>query len=110
MQYQKMNPEVKKIWLEALKSGEYKKGVDRLRSEDNAFCCLGVLCNLHAIAHPEFASEQVDKLMYDSNSATLGWNVERWSGVEDSAQWALACINDSSDSFEPVIQFIEENL
>lgn len=42
-----MNESVKKKWVEALRSGEYQKGRDQLKY-DNKFCCLGVLCDLHA--------------------------------------------------------------
>ena len=34
-------------WLEALRSGEYIQGRDRLRLGDR-FCCLGVACDLYA--------------------------------------------------------------
>lgn len=41
-----MNAKVKKLWLKALRSGDYKQGAGALRS-DHSFCCLGVLCDLH---------------------------------------------------------------
>jgi len=43
----KMNKRVKKLWVEALKSGEYRQGLETLKA-GNFFCCLGVLCDLHA--------------------------------------------------------------
>lgn len=43
-----MNPEIKKRWVAALRSGEYEQGSEVLRTLDNKFCCLGVLCDLHA--------------------------------------------------------------
>ena len=42
-----MNPEVKKLWVEALRSGEYEQCHYSLKS-GNRFCCLGVLCDLHS--------------------------------------------------------------
>lgn len=42
----KMNPEIKAKWVSALRSGEYKQGRGRLRSPQDGFCCLGVLCDL----------------------------------------------------------------
>lgn len=36
----------RKLWIEALESGKYKQGRNRLRSEEDEFCCLGVLCNI----------------------------------------------------------------
>ena len=41
----KVKPEIKKMWIEALTSGEYLQGQGCLRS-DNNFCCLGVLEDL----------------------------------------------------------------
>jgi len=45
-----MRKTVKKKWLEALRSGEYKQGKRTLRRREPngewSFCCLGVLCDL----------------------------------------------------------------
>ena len=41
----KLKPEIKALWLEALRSGEYTQGRFVLR-EQNSYCCLGVLCDL----------------------------------------------------------------
>ena len=41
-----MNPEIKKRWIDALKSGDYKQGTESLCCNDS-FCCLGVLCDLY---------------------------------------------------------------
>lgn len=38
----KLKPEVKKLWLEALESGEYKQTRRQLKN-NKGFCCLGVL-------------------------------------------------------------------
>lgn len=46
-----MNQEIKKRWVAALRSGDYKQGTGALRNADNKFCCLGVLCDLHSKAH-----------------------------------------------------------
>lgn len=40
-----MNPEVKRLWLSALRGGKYKQGQGKLRMDDK-YCCLGVLCEL----------------------------------------------------------------
>ena len=42
-----MNSEVKAKWLEALRSGKYRQSRYKLRSLDNGFCCLGVLCDIY---------------------------------------------------------------
>jgi hypothetical protein len=45
-----MNLEIKTKWLEALRSGKYKRGERYLRrrttEKGEVFCCLGVLCDI----------------------------------------------------------------
>src|SRR6185503_10300407 len=43
---ERMNPEFKAKWLEALRSGRYQQATDVLRDESNCFCCLGVLADI----------------------------------------------------------------
>ena len=42
-----MNQQIKQLWVNALRSGEYKQATGRLRKNDG-YCCLGVLCDLHS--------------------------------------------------------------
>lgn len=45
----KLKPEIKRRWVEALRSGSYKQGKSVLTVESchgQRFCCLGVLCDL----------------------------------------------------------------
>jgi len=45
-----MNAELKAKWLTALRSGEYLQGEGRLfNSQDNSYCCLGVLCDISGV-------------------------------------------------------------
>ena len=43
-----MDAEVKKKWVAALRSGEYKQAKKQLRY-DGSFCCLGVLCEISGL-------------------------------------------------------------
>jgi len=56
-----MKQEIKKRWVAALRSGEYRQGKIQLKKE-NKFCCLGVLCdivkdelNLSWVTHPNMS-------------------------------------------------------
>lgn len=51
-----MNPKIKELWLNALKSGHYQQGVGRLHNHKGKMCCLGVLCDLYIKAHPTQAA------------------------------------------------------
>ncbi len=54
MTTEKMNPEIKDLWLEGLRSGKYPQGrgmlVNTTRTGGSEFCCLGVLCDI-AVQH-----------------------------------------------------------
>lgn len=41
-----MNPVIKQMWLNALRSGDYEQGRKRLVNFQEEYCCLGVLCNI----------------------------------------------------------------
>lgn len=44
-----MLTEIQEKWLTALESGNYKQGIDYLRSLDDTYCCLGVACEVMGI-------------------------------------------------------------
>lgn len=76
-----MDKAVKEKWLKALRSGEYKQCKYQLRSRDNGFCCLGVLCNLHAQAHPEIAEKQESIHNYMGEATLPHKEVLKWAGI-----------------------------
>ena len=85
----KLKPEIKQLWLAALRSGDYKQTTGFLREADNSMCCLGVLCNLHAQAHPKIAVRQDDPTLYMGNIAippdeVLKWAFKGWKHKDDS--------------------------
>lgn len=41
-----MNLELIREWVDALRSGKYEQGRLALRSKDDKYCCLGVLCDI----------------------------------------------------------------
>lgn len=43
-----MHNSVAKRWADALRSGQYQQGHGALRTRDDQFCCLGVLCQVVA--------------------------------------------------------------
>lgn len=113
-----MNPEVKNLWIEALRSGEYRQGVGALRNKHDEFCCLGVLCNLHAQAHPEVAAQENNPGMYMNCYGKLPHAVATWSGVDewgtihklDDDDIELVALNDDGASFDDIADIIEEHL
>jgi len=93
-----MNPEVKQLWLNALRSGKYTQGKSLLRPTESTYCCLGVLCQIaeerdickyipsedHAgftIQYPDvFQDGFCDGNVYEDSE--LPWVVKQWAGLE----------------------------
>lgn len=79
-----MNQEIKKQWVEALRSGNYKQGDMLLRDTHDNFCCLGVLCDIHA---KMFKKEwvQLDHVAYRyvDSQAALPLVVMLWAEIPD---------------------------
>lgn len=110
-----MNKEIKKLWVDALKSGEYEQTVGILKDEDG-YCCLGVLCDIHSKVT---GSGYWDELVYVVNGSrvihTLPFEVAGWAelpgsnpdipGTEDDT---LASLNDNGSSFGDIATIIEE--
>lgn len=75
-----MNRKVKKLWLEALRSGEYRQTYGRLRTRcGNSFCCLGVLCDLHRKEHKDMAWKYT---AYIDTETALPNAVMKWAGLK----------------------------
>lgn len=106
-----MNERVKRLWLKALRSGEYKRGTAYLKN-GNRFCCLGVLCDLYLKEHPEAEWSRLDgcnssciSTDEDTHNAVLPVIVREWAGMNTLKGWyttkkgsqCLATINDRAD-------------
>lgn len=102
-----VDPEIKSMWLAALRSGEHQQGTGQLRIDD-CYCCLGVLAK---VLEPEkFESE-----CWASNGH-LPTSVEYRAFGEHTfeielTQETLVTKNDLNKwTFDQIADFIEENL
>lgn len=75
-----MKKRIKNKWIKALRSGDYKQTQGTLR-DNVGFCCLGVLCNIHAQEHPEIAAKEKDIGYYLGQSGHLPKEVVDWAGL-----------------------------
>lgn len=93
-----MDPELKKKWVEALRSGRYKQGTEMLRSLDDEFCCLGVLCEVAGLK----AGKTDDMYEYEGSAARapLRFAVDQYELIE---------LNDRMP-FSEIADWIEANL
>lgn len=105
-----MNKKIKKEWLKALRSGEYKQGKYSLH-KNGRFCCLGVLYD--ACLGDEWIYD-VGAWGYegDSEIETGGFDPAMCSraGFSIDEAIALAVMNDNGKSFSEIADYIEKNL
>jgi hypothetical protein len=111
-----MNQDIKAKWVAALRGGEYKQGAGQLRLR-NRFCCLGVLCELHAKAVGMAWQGDV----YCGSEMTLPSDVMTWAdlplnnpdveveGYEEATK-ELAVLNDEGMPFPEIADLIEKQL
>jgi hypothetical protein len=96
--------QVRKAWVKALRSGEYKQTIGRLRDK-SGFCCLGVLCDL-AVKNGVMKS-------YLRKAAGLPQIVQDWIGLNSytgdyfGGDACLASDNDDGKSFQEIASIIE---
>lgn len=128
----KMNPEVKQKWIDALRSGKYEQGSEKLRSV-SGYCCLGVLCDLYAQEHNtqwEFRGNEetnlqpMDYWYFGDQSEFLPESVREWAElnlynpilrVEDDDEMfevneEVSTLNDEGYSFSTIADLIEAQL
>jgi len=112
-----MDPEVKKLWVYALRSGDYEQGKGRLKNGDK-YCCLGVLCDLHSKSGLE-SSEEWNGGSYKHLNSVLSKDVLEWSGLDrnngdfviiDQIESCLTYHNDREKTFNQIADAIEEQL
>ena len=123
-----MNQDIKKLWVAALRSGEYKQGKCSLISNNKKqFCCLGVLCDLHSKEFPENKWTPYDndsfikRLRYMDSMYALPIEVIEWTESRldlntvsltiDGTYSPLTVHNDSNfKSFDKIADAIEAQL
>lgn len=111
--------ENQKIWLAALRSGDYEQGTWRL-NRDNKFCCLGVAAELFKTEETEIEEElllDVKQVWYDGCMASAPDYVvdalkllgPRADHIKDEVDLSLARYNDSGKTFAEIADIFEAN-
>lgn len=117
----KMNPRIKAMWLEALRSGRYKQGKEYLNNRGR-FCCLGVLTDLYIQEKGNKWDDAYDILgekekgqvfCFKGKDKILPALVRNWAGIKevsDVGDSYLANLNDQGTDFTEIADVIENNL
>ncbi len=132
----KLPPDIKELWLKALRSGQYEQCKNKLRI-DNRYCCLGVLTDIlldringEWVVHPSgicsLQSKDMDNELGDYEDQFLPLSVCKLTGTEHDIEVklepehtenfiprlrvTLSELNDAGLTFEEIAQYIEEQL
>lgn len=117
-----MNKQIKARWIKALRSGKYKQGVGVLRTEDNKYCCLGVLCDLHSKSTGTKWKKTIDSDFpweYLDTDIDLPLEVREWANLpinpDNNMAAQLSAYNDgagnvSRKTFVGIAKLIEKHL
>jgi hypothetical protein len=103
-----MNKEIAKQWVEALRSGKYEQGKHQLRSLDNKFCCLGVLCDIMGAKWKEFNDVYASEYNNSCNEQYLPESLRSILGLERSSELTLSGLNDMGKGFSFIADFLEQ--
>ena len=131
-----MKSDIKQLWVDALRSGDYEQGKNKLsvwnQDGDEIFCCLGVLCDIAIksgldIPVTDYCYEESDWLdgapeelagcyIYDDTTELLPDAVMKWAGIDTpevrvpGTGTSLSHLNDNGASFEAIASVIERYL
>ncbi len=101
-----MRADVKAIWVAALTDGSYQQGRKSLRQGDS-FCCLGVLCDLHAKETGEYWLFHDGTDFYKGRDTMPPEAVLDWADISSTEAAAYAGLNDAGRSFEEIARAIQ---
>ncbi|HEV8263241.1 MAG TPA: hypothetical protein VGQ19_21085 [Burkholderiales bacterium] len=104
-----MDTEVKRKWIEALRSGRYQQTQKALRNDDG-YCCLGVLCDLVDPAGWSPSTIIRGEMNHDGETGMPSDKLTDSIDLEWGKAEALAELNDKGKSFAEIADYIERKL
>lgn len=109
-----MDKALKAKWLEALRSGKYKQGRGKLRSVDDEFCCLGVLCDISGQGQWKMVESEAGYCYFkegERDCCMLPPFMDEFSDIGAGTEEDLIGLNDIDElSLPGIANWIEENV
>ena len=110
-----MDLNIKRRWVEALRSGNYKQGTMYLRDQESGYCCLGVLCDVIRPDGWGFHDEKEDvsqpHVFSDGGDEQLSPASRDFFGIPEEIHRELIDMNDAQGkNFSEIADYIEEYL
>lgn len=112
-----MKEEVKRQWVNALRSGKYIQGEGKLKQKMDdgvVYCCLGVLCEIVGVPYittKGFYEYIFDGASFSTSSMTNVYFADDDRSLPIEVQNVLTDMNDHGDKdFNQIADWIEETL
>jgi len=102
-----MKAEIRQQWIEALRGGSYTQGRNFLRTSDDHFCCLGVLCDL--VDRRAWQRER-DRYAHNGYIGHLPGSISAVTDLNSDQAFTLMGMNDNGQSFGQIANWIEANI
>jgi hypothetical protein len=106
----------RKLWVEALRSGEYKQTKEALKRKSGGMCCLGVLCDLAGEEWNPCPTSEGKILPVGASSHVATKKAMAFVGLRgpsgvikggNSEFFDLAAMNDAGKRFKTIAKIIE---
>lgn len=123
MEYEKLDPDFKQKWVEALRSGEYEQGEDYLamywdEKGDYKYCCLGVAAKVCGLTNDQIGDDQIFDYEFSHlnlipktlQGSTVGSDKNKIVEILTSMNDGTFSFRNNKQSFEQIADWIEINL
>jgi hypothetical protein len=104
----RMPKEMKRKWITALRSGEYKQGTGALKTDDGRYCCLGVLQMVVSGDVSRLEGRQPAAMPSKAWCAAHGITAYQWRCA--SPKNYLPVVNDTGHTFTYIADLIEKHV
>ena len=105
-----MKENIKNLWVDALRSGEYNQTTHQLEDKEG-YCCLGVLCKVGEKEGIPVDTDSSGEL--EGVDLTEQVDILEWSGTsqfdQSGAQNILIGMNDDGKTFEEIADHIDNH-
>lgn len=102
-----MNKKVKSLWIQALRSGEFRQIQGQLCIDDQ-YCVLGVLSVLSLVNGQCTYDHDGLGGRFDNRRYSLSFNTRAWAKITDIQADYMARLNDQGLNFEELAKIIEK--
>ena len=109
-----INKDIIREWVNELRSGRWKQGINMLNDGNGHYCCLGVLIEICIQSHKVKVEKHAgrDNILYDGEDKFLPASVYSFVGLDEMPAVRdgdyLSDLNDSKVSFDKIADLIEK--